>query len=130
MKTIYLSFMLMLGMVSTTLAADPIDRVAELMSKGNMTEIAKLCDANVDLGILKDLDTYPKAKAVQMLQAFFAQNKPISSKTLHKVTSNAAFNYGVIALTTDKGVFRVAYTLKNVGGNMLLVEVRVEGEKK
>lgn len=122
--------MLMLGMLSTTLAADPIDHVAELMSKGNITEIAKLCDTNVELGLLKELDTYPKAKAVQMLQAFFAQNKPISSKTLHKVTSNAAFNYGVIALTTDKGVYRVAYTLKNVGGNMMLVEVRVEEEKK
>ena len=122
--------MLMFGLLSTALAADPIDHLAELLSKGNITEIAKLCDANVDLGIFKDVDTYPKAQAVQMLQAFFTQNKPISSKTLHKVTSNAAFNLGVIALTTDKGVFRVSYTLKNVGGNMLLVEVRVEGEKK
>lgn len=130
MKTLYIALLLITGVLHKAQAADPIDRVAELFSKGNTHEIAKLFTDNVDMGILADLETYSKAQAEQQLQKFFAQNKPISAKTLHKVTSNAAFNLGVIALTTDKGVFRVSYTLKNVGGNMQLVEVRVEGEKR
>lgn len=130
MKTLYLSFVMVLGLISTTLAADPIDRIADLFGKGNTQEIAKLFTDNVDMGIMADLDVYPKAQAIQQLQKFFAQNKPNGSKVLHKVTSNAAFNLAVIAVTTDKGVFRVSCTLKSVGGNMQLVEVRIEGERK
>ncbi|MEO8884590.1 MAG: DUF4783 domain-containing protein [Mucilaginibacter sp.] len=110
-------------------AADTIDHVADLFAKGNTSEIAKLFANNVDMGIMADLDTYPKARAEQILQKFFTQNKPISSKVLHKVTSSAAYNVGVIELTTDKGVFRVSFTLKDNKGVMQLVEVRVEGAK-
>lgn len=111
-------------------AADTIDRVSELFSKGNAPEISKLFADNVDMGIMADVETYPKARAEQMLQKFFTENKPVSAKVLHKVTSNAAYNLGVIALTTDKGVYRVSFTLKDNKGVMQLVEVRVEGERK
>jgi len=107
-------------------AVDTIDHVSELFGKGNVQEIAKLFPDNVDMGIQADVETYAKAQAVQQLQKFFAQNKPISSKTLHKVTSSATFNMGVIALTTDKGTYRVSLTLKDNKGVMQLVEVRIE----
>ncbi len=106
--------------------ADTIDHVSELFSRGNVPEIAKLFPDNVDMGIQADVETYPKAKAEQQLQKFFAQNKPVSSKVLHKVTSSAAFHLGVIALTTDKGTYRVSLTLKDNKGVMQLVEVRIE----
>ncbi len=130
MKTVYLSLMLFFTALTTAIAADPIDRVADLFAKGNTAEIGKLLAASVDIGIMTDVDAHPKAHAEQMLQKFFAQNKPLSAKVLHKVTSNATFNLAVISLTTDKGVYRVSCTLKDNKGVMQLVEVRIEGEKK
>ena len=130
MKTVYLSLMLLVSALTTTLAADPIDRVADLFAKGQTQEIAKLFPANVDMGIITDVNSYTKAQAEQMLQKFFAQNKPLNAKVLHKVTSSATFNLAVISLTTDKGVYRVSCTLKDNKGVMQLVEVRIEGEKR
>ena len=129
MKLVYLSLLMLLQVFSQP-AADTIDRVSDLISKGNTHEIAKLFADNVDMGIMADIDTYPKAQAEQMLQKFFTQNKPISGKVLHKVTSSAAYNLGVVSLNTSNGVFRVSFTLKDNKGVMQLVEVRVEGEKK
>jgi hypothetical protein len=129
MKTICLTLFIALQVFFSP-AADTIDRVSDLFSKGNTTEITKLFADNVDMGIMTDLDTYPKARAGQMLQKFFTDNKPISSKILHKVTSSATFNMGVVALTTSNGVYRVSFTLKDNKGVMQLVEVRVEGERK
>jgi hypothetical protein len=117
MKTLYLSLMLLFSALTTALAADPIDRVADLFAKGQTQEIA-------------DVNSYTKAQAEQMLQKFFTQNKPLNAKVLHKVTSSATFNLAVISLTTDKGVYRVSCTLKDNKGVMQLVEVRIEGEKK
>lgn len=130
MKILYLSLVLLFSSLNIALVADPIDHVADLFAKGNMTEISKLFAANVDMGITADVDTYTKAQAEQMLQKFFTQNKPLNAKVLHKVTSSATFNLAVIALTTDKGVYRVSCTLKDNKGVMQLVEVRIEGEKK
>ena len=125
MKLTCLSLFLLLHVLFLP-AADTIDHISELFSRGNVPEITKLFPENVDMGILAEVDTYPKAQAVQQLQKFFAQNKPISVKVLHKVTSSAAFNLGVISLTTDKGTYRVSLTLKDNRGVMQLVEVRVE----
>ncbi|GAB2975901.1 hypothetical protein GCM10027049_08260 [Mucilaginibacter puniceus] len=122
--------MLLFSSLNFALAADPIEHVTELFSKGNTQEIAKLFPANVDMGVMADVNTYTKAQAEQMLQKFFAQNKPLAAKVLHKVTSSATFNLAVILLTTDKGVYRVSCTLKDNKGVMQLVEVRIEGEKR
>jgi len=130
MKTLYLSLMLLFSALTTALVADPIDRVTDLFAKGNTTEIAKLFPANVDMAVMADVHSYTKVQAEQMLQKFFAQNKPLHAKVLHKVTSSATFNLAVIALTTNKGVYRVSCTLKDNKGVMQLVEVRIEGEKK
>jgi hypothetical protein len=130
MKTLYLSLMLLFSALTTALAADPIDRVADLFAKGNMPEIARLFSTNVDMGVMADVNTYTKVQAEQQLQKFFTQNKPLNAKVLHRVTSSATFNLAVILLTTDKGVYRVSCTLKDNKGVMQLVEVRIEGEKK
>jgi len=129
MKLTCLSFFILLQAFFSP-ATDTIDHISELFSKGNTREIAKLFADNVDMGIQADIESYPKAQAELQLQKFFVQNKPISSKLLHKVTSNATFNMGVVALTTDRGNFRVSFTLKDNKGVMQLVEVRIEVANK
>jgi hypothetical protein len=128
MKLIYLPLLILLSLSKTT-PADPIDKVAELMGKGNAHELAKLFASSIDISIADEENTYSKTQAEIILEKFFSENKPESSKVLHKVNSNANYHFGVVILNTDKRLYRVAFTLKDVGGEMQLIELRFETDK-
>jgi len=127
MKLLYLP-LLILSLFAAT-PADPIDKVAELIGKGNIHEIAKLFAPDVELTLMDDVNTYSKAQTELILEKFFAQNKPISYKMLHKVNSSANYRFGVVIITTDKGTYRAAFTLKGTDANTQLIELRIETEK-
>lgn len=126
MKLLYL-FVFTLLFNSTPV--DPIDKFAELVGKGNVHELAKLFAPTIELTLMDNTNTYSKAQAEIILTQFFSQNKPISSKMMHKVNSNSNFLFGVAIINTDKGPFRASYTLKQIDGNMQLIELRMESEK-
>ena len=110
-------------------ANDPIDRVADLIGKGNAHEIARLFAPNIELTLIDEVNTYSKAQAEQILDKFFAQNRPTSHKILHKVNSSANFRFGVVIINTDKGTYRAAFTLKGNDPNAQLIELRIESDK-
>lgn len=125
MKKIYLPLFFMICLLPGIAAADPIDKVAALIKQGNTRELAKIFAANVEMFILSDENVYSKAQAEVVLDKFFMQNKPKAVSMLHRVNSNQNFRFGVLILTTDKGSFRVAFTLKEE----FLIELRIETEK-
>ena len=127
MKLFYLTLLAVFcaGNVST----DPITQFAELLGKGKAHEMAKMFASNVELTLIDNTATYTKAQAEAALDKFFTQNKPVSSKMLHKINSNPNFNFGVIIITTDKGDYRAAFTLKDTNGSLQLIELRIEPEK-
>lgn len=126
MKLLYLFIFTIL---SNNLVNDPIDKFAELIGKGNVYELAKFFAPTIELTLTDEVNTYSKAQAEIILDKFFAQNKPISSKILHNINSSANFRFGVVIINTDKGPYRAAYTLKDVGGSFQLIELRIEPEK-
>jgi hypothetical protein len=128
MKLIYLPFFALMCLFNT-ISAEPIDKVAELIGRGNVQELAKMFASSVDIGIADDEATYSKAQAEIILERFFANNKPTGGKLLHKVNSNASYHFGVIILNTDKGPYRVAFTLKDNNGEMQIIEIRFETDK-
>jgi hypothetical protein len=128
MKLICFSFLALLSLVVSPLT-DPIDRVAKFIEKGNTHELAKLFSPNVDITVLSDENTYTSTQAELILERFFVQNKPLNIKILHKINSSTSYRFGVVILTTDKGVYRVAFTLKGVEDAMQLIELRIEDEK-
>jgi hypothetical protein len=128
MKLLYLPLLAFLALFNTT-AADQIDKVAELLGKGNTHELAKLFAPNVEISIGDEENTYSKTQAEIILDKFFTQNKPNGSKVLHKVNSNANYHFGVAIINTDKGPYRIAYNLKGEGAAMQLIELRIEVEK-
>ncbi|HEY0246401.1 MAG TPA: DUF4783 domain-containing protein [Mucilaginibacter sp.] len=128
MRLLYLSLFTLLHLFNAP-AADPIDKIAELIGKGNVPEIAKLFAPNLELTMLDDPNTYTKAQARAVLEKFFAQNKPNSSKILHKINSSSSYNFCVVIINTDKGTYRAAFTLKDAGGTMQLIELSIESEK-
>lgn len=117
-------------LIPNMVLADPLDNVANLVKQGNTKELAKLFAASVDMNIMDDENTYSRGQAVQLLDRFFAKNKPQSIKLLHKINSRASFHLGVYILTTaDKQEYRIAFTLKEEGGTMSIIEFRIEDEK-
>lgn len=128
MKKIYLPLLFMLLLVIVP-AADPTDTVATLIGQGNTHELAKYFAQSVEVTIVDAENVYTKTQAELVLDKFFSQNKPQGAKILHKVTSNPNYRFAVLILTTDKGTYRVAYTMKETDGRLALIELRIETEK-
>ena len=114
---------------AVTIAADPIDKVADLLKRGNTAELSKMLAANISITLQNDESVYTKVQAGLILDKFFDQNKPSSVKILHRVNSSANYLFGVLILNTDKGPYRVACTLKETEGSLRIIELRIESEK-
>ncbi|HEK20553.1 DUF4783 domain-containing protein [Mucilaginibacter sp.] len=129
MKLRHLPILSLLFLLPAAVKAGPIETIAELIKRGNAHEVASYFSASVDFTMMKDAGIYSKAQAELILDKFFKEHKPHEVKLLHKVSSNANYNYGVLILSTDKGKYRVAYTLREVGKAMEIIEMRIETEK-
>jgi len=129
MKTFYLQSFFILFLLPSALFADPIDRVADLIRQGNIHELSKLFASSVEITMLDDENVYSKAQTELILNKFFSQNKPRTVKMLHKVNSNPNYMFGVLIANTDKGHYRITYTMQEIDGILLIIEMRIEVEK-
>lgn len=129
MKLIYLPSFIILLLLPRIAPADSIDNVANFIKQGNTKELARLFANNIEIAIMDDENIYSRAQATLILDKFFSKNKPKSIKLLHKVNSSANYRFGVFILTTDTGLYRVAFTLKDTEGKMTIIELRIENEK-
>lgn len=121
--------LLFLTSFSKVFLVDPIDKIAALLQQGQAHELGKQCAASVELSILNDEKVVNTAQAEAALNAFFAANKPISVKVIHRINTNPSLSLAVVQLKTSNGNFRVSYSLKNTNGNQELTELRIEPEK-
>ncbi|MBB3967806.1 DUF4783 domain-containing protein [Mucilaginibacter phyllosphaerae] len=119
----------LLFMLPLAVKADAIEKIAEYLKKGSSTELSQLFANSVDVSIANESSVYSKTQAQMILDKFFKENKPHGVKLLHRVSSNPSYNFAVYILTTDKGKFRIACTLKEVNKVMEIIELRVETEK-
>ena len=127
MKLLYLPLLVIFFMVPAV--AGPIEKVAELIRQGNVSELSKIFAANVEITMQNEDNVYSKVQAALILDKFFSQNKPISVKIFHKVNSNPKYQFAVVILNTQKGPFRITYTLKETDSSLMLIELRIEAEK-
>ena len=128
MKLLYLPLLIILYLVPASFA-DPIDNVANLIRQSNIRELSKLFAPGIEITIQGEGGVYSTAQAEVVVDKFFSENKPVAVKVLHKVNSNPGFQLGVLILTTIKGTFRIAYTLKGAEGNLKLIVMRIESDK-
>ena len=128
MKLSYLPLVMMLFLLPISVNADPIDNVMTLLRQGNTPELIKQFSDNVEVTILNDDNTLDKKSAGPALTAFFTQNKPLRATLFHKLDSNPDYQFAVVLLNTDKGTYRIAYTICKKEG-MKIIELRIENEK-
>jgi hypothetical protein len=130
MKLLYLSSVILFLLIPGAVLADALDNVANLIKQGNNKEIGKLFAPTVEMTVMADEQSYAQTQATAILGDFFAKHKPQTIKLLHKVNSSATIQLGVYILTTaDKQEYRIAFTLKDVGGTMRIIEFGIEDEK-
>jgi len=129
MKIIY-AFLLLLLPAAFISAGDDIDRTAQLIGSANIEELSKDFAPSVDLTIMDNENQASAAMAKNILADFFEKNQPRSMRILHRITSSDKFHYGVILITAEQSVYRVAFTLKNNNGRFQLTELRIESAKE
>ncbi|MGZ3833486.1 MAG: DUF4783 domain-containing protein, partial [Mucilaginibacter sp.] len=56
-------------------------------------------------------------------------NQPKSVKILHRIDSNPNYRFAVLILTTENGIYRTSFSLKNIKGRFEMNELRIEAEK-
>ncbi|MGI4022607.1 MAG: DUF4783 domain-containing protein [Janthinobacterium lividum] len=121
--------LLLFASFSSVFSADPIDKISILLQQGQAQELVKQFAASVELSILNDEKVVSKTQAETMLNTFFATNKPVSAKVIHRMNTNPNLLYAVVQLKTSSGNFRVSYSIKNTNGNQELTELTIESEK-
>lgn len=108
---------------------DIVDALSALFKSANSKEISKNFSSSVELTVNEEEDVYPKAQAEQIIREFFTKNPPVSSAVVHLINTNPNYRFGVLALNTKNGKFRVAITLKKTGNTFFITELRIEPEK-
>jgi hypothetical protein len=129
MKILYAFLLLLLPVAFISAGAD-VDRTAQLIGSANIEELSKDFAPTVDLTIMDNENQASAALAKNVLTDFFNKNQPRSMKILHRITSSDKFHYGVVLITTEESVYRVAFTLKNNGGRFQLTELRIEPSRE
>ena len=107
---------------------DPIDDIAGLIRQANIHELSKMFSPDIEITVADQEGVYSKVQAELVLHKFFIENKPRDVKMLHKINSNPNYELGVLIFTSDKGMFRVSYTLKKTGSSLVMIEMRIENE--
>jgi hypothetical protein len=108
--------------------ADIISDIASAIRSGNVREIAKFFNTNVDLTLLTQEEVYSKTQAEQVLQDFLSKNSPRSFVIVHQGTKVGA-KYAIGTYVTNQGVtYRVYFFIKQSGTNEVIQDLRFEKE--
>jgi len=129
MNKFYLRIFVLLAFTFTAPVMDPIDKIAMLIRQDNVHDLSGFFAENVEVSVLDEENVYSKAQAELILDKFFSQNPPKSVKILHKVNSNANYQFGVLQVNAGKSNYRIAITLKGSGNKLAMIEFRVEAVK-
>ncbi|MXV15839.1 DUF4783 domain-containing protein [Hufsiella ginkgonis] len=128
-SSLLLLMLLSVNSLATT-PADAADDLLALLKAGNAKEIAKSLNATVELTILTEENMYSKVQAEAILKDFFAKHQPSAVKLVHKIASNPNHRFAVVLLTTNNGIYRLSFAMKNTEGTFLVTEMRIEAAKE
>lgn len=120
---------IVLGMflsISTAFNQKSVEDISNALKSGNAPALAAYFHATIDLTILQKQGTYSKSQAEQVVQNFFASNKPSDFSINHDGTTGEGSKYIIGALTTSTGEYRVYLSFKNLNGAELIQTLRFE----
>lgn len=131
-STIFFVFFLLFVVVIPAKAgkADIVTDITAHLKNANSREISRHFASTVELIILNEEDVYSKVQAEIILKDFLYKNKPKGARLLHRLDSNPNYMFAVIELDTENGKFRTTVSMKDMGGEFLITEMRIEFDKE
>jgi outer membrane lipoprotein-sorting protein len=101
------------------------DGIVNSIQTGNDANLAGFFNENVELVVLTHDDVYSKSQAQQIVAAFFKSNKPKQFEIIHQGGKEGA-RYAIGSLTTNTGIFRVYFLLKNKNNTSYIHQLKIE----
>jgi len=106
---------------------DSMNEIAQAIKAGDANGLGRYMADPIELAILGSESNYSKAEAIQKLQAFFGQNKPMGFSQVHEGTSKGqGSKYCLGNLETSTKTFRVYYLVTLEADTYKLQELRIE----
>jgi hypothetical protein len=106
-----------------------LEVISNALNTGDIATLSKYFADNVEISILDKEQIYPKAKATEVIRAFFDTNKPKSFSQVHKGTSRGnSDEYCIGNMTANSGNYRIYLYLKVTGNSVNIKEMRINKE--
>jgi hypothetical protein len=109
-----------------TVAFKPIaglDDVINALKSGNVQELSRYIDDNVEISLPDKSDNYSRAQAVMVLKDFF-NNSGVSGFDVQFKGENGGGQYCIGNLKTKAGIYRTTVFMKSKEGKQLIKEIR------
>ncbi|MBK6932478.1 MAG: DUF4783 domain-containing protein [Saprospirales bacterium] len=104
-----------------------LEAIAKALSSGDVEALSQYFADNVEVSILDKEQLYPKAKAKEVVRAFFDANKPKSFSQVHQGTSREnSDQYCIGNMSASTGSYRVYIYLKMSGNSATIQEIRFD----
>ncbi len=105
---------------------DRISEISNQFRQGNTKELSKYLSSSVNLSLMNNENVYSRVQSEIILDKFFKEYPPQSSKVIHRLDNNSNYQHAVLLLNTAKGDFRVAISLRGSEKDLQLIEIRIE----
>ncbi len=123
-KTIILAIFILL---ISTISAQNFTAFSTSLNKGDISEITSQLDNNVEVSIL-DNDSYTITEAEPLIKKFFSKRVSSTYKPIHKGSTIGNAYYQIGELVANNETFRTYMYSKEVDGQYLIQEFRIEKE--
>ncbi|WP_159522303.1 DUF4783 domain-containing protein [Sunxiuqinia indica] len=101
------------------------DEVILSLKTGNASTLSNYFNDNIELVVLEKDDVYSKDQAKQIVANFFSSNTAQRFAIIHQGGKEGA-RYAIGNLTTQSGVYRVYFLLKEKGSQVYIHQLRIE----
>jgi len=106
-----------------------LESITAALNAGDVEALSKHFAHNVEISIEDKEQVYAKAKATEVIRAFFNTNKPKSFNQMHKgVSRENSDQYCIGNLSSASGNYRVYLYLKVSGSSLSIQEIRFDKE--
>lgn len=112
--------------VGSNLSAQDFSAIAESLEKGDVVILSTHFDSNPELTILENEAIYSKSQIETILKNFFSKNKPLAYNPIHYGNSGNGAFFQIGKLSTSTAIFRTYLYAKNINGQFLIQELRIE----
>ena len=121
-KIIFLSTIVIAIVLSAFKPITGLDDVISALKTGNVQELSKYIDDNVELSLPDKTNNYSKAQAVMVLKDFF-NNNGVTGFDVQFKGENGGGQYCIGFLKTKSGTYRTTVFMKTKDGRQVVKQI-------